>query len=469
MEERRVPLQIFGPKALYHWLFHEWENLGNTSRNALRLQAHTTLSSATDEEQLRKLATAFEYERILAALIDEDFKQFIEWALNAEPEELGLEGWSRLGIPLSLNDLDIEYQELRQLLILKFARERIWPRQGFRPLIQEALDAANQATDALAFADPNMHLLKRWEAIRRVHDGLDRALLCVERFLDLLLEFLALLVLDQGWAQIDEVAKWLASIKVRVPESEYPEQDKVEKWERELGTWGKKRLILGNEIVGKLKEGFKSAPEDWGLLWENLYHLVESCGFEKEDDKWHPTGKLMVILDNLRELRNIIRHAPSTLQESQRIPEDYIKATPKIRENLQKLWQMVNEKPIIPEIAKILSNSSDCYGGTNLTLALETRRVVTICYVHSMDREALAKKAEEGNLALAQKEYEFFLFPPPGREAHLLINHLLLRRDYTYRELGALNIREEVVASIKARIESIEAVPAEESISVRET
>ena len=127
MREFKVPLQIFGPKAFYHWLFHGWESLEGTSRNALRLlYAQTALSGTTDERQLMKLATTFEYERMLTALTEEDFKQFIEWALDYERGELWPEGWPRPPIPLSLNDLDIDIQKLRQLLILTFAKERIW-------------------------------------------------------------------------------------------------------------------------------------------------------------------------------------------------------------------------------------------------------------------------------------------------------------------------------------------------------
>jgi hypothetical protein len=417
-----------------------------------------------DEEWLMELSTAFEYERMLAALTDEDFMRFIDWALDAERGEPWPEGWSRPILPLGLNDLDIEYQELRQLLLLTFARERIWPRQGFRPLIHEALDAANQAMDALAFADPNMSLLKRWEAIRHVHDGLDRALLCVERFLDLLLEFLALLVLHLRWASIEEAAKWLAAVGIII-------LDRLKG--RQPAPWGRKQHILGVAIGMRFWEDletgrFRPAPNGWESLWEDVRRLIEFCGYERyeeEEDgkvkvKWYPTGDLVSILDSLRGYRNVVRHAPSTLQESQRIPEAYIEATPRIRDKLQELWRMVSAEAAIPQVAKVLGCSSDCYGGTDFTLALETRRLVAARYVHDVDKVMLARQADE-SLALAQVEYEFFLFPSLAPEEHLLINPLLLRRDYICQELGDVCIREETLAEIKAMAEEVKVVPVE--------
>jgi hypothetical protein len=151
------------------------------------------------------------------------------------------------------------------------------------------------------------------------------------------------------------------------------------------------------------------------------------------------------------------------LQESQRIPEAYIEATPRIRDKLQELWRMVSAEAAIPQVAKVLGCSSDCYGGTDFTLALETRRLVAARYVHDVDKEMLARQADE-SLALAQVEYEFFLFPSPETEEHLLINPLLLRRDYIYRELGDVGIREETLAEMKAMVEGIKVAPAEKAI-----
>ena len=459
MKEFKVPLQIFGPKALYRWLFHEWESLEKTFKNVLwLLHTQTDLPDTMGEKQLMKLATTFEYERMLTALTEEEFKQFIEWALDYEQGELWPEGWPRPPIPLGLNDLDTDIQKLRQLLVLTFAKERIWPREGFRPLIQEALNAANQAMEALAFADPNISLLKRREAFRYVHNGLDRALLCAERFLDLLLEFLALVILQLGWATLDEAENWFAAIGVRISEHSGGR----------TMPWHKKQRVLAVEL-GKFWEDleakkFRLAPPSYESFWSDLHLLLSSCGFEQGDDgKWYATGDLMQILDNLRNLRNVARHTSSTLQESRQIPEAYINATPEIRENLLKLWRFISESDAIPQIAKVLEFSSDCYGGTEFTLALENRRVVRARYVHDLDKNELARQAER-NLALAQKDFEFFLFPSPKPEEHLLINPLLIRRDYTFQELGCIDIHEETLDAIRMVTEETKVMPGEERV-----
>lgn len=456
MKEFKVPLQIFGPQALCQWLFHEWDSLESASKKALGL-LHTQLAKlggVINGGQLAQLSTALEYERALTALADEDFRRFIEWALDSGPWP---EGWSRPKIPLGLDDLDVEHQELRQLLILTFARERIWPRQGFRSLLQEAVDAAGRARNALGFAAPNIFSLKRYEAIRHVHDGLDRALLWAEQFLDLLLEFLALLVSHLGWASSEEVAKWIAAVGLK---GKRPEQ------------WSRKQYILGVEIGTKFWEDleagiFRVAPNRWEFLWENVCRLIKLVKYEKYEDekqwRWYPSGDLAIILDRLREYRNFVRHSIFTLQESQGIPEAYIDVASKVCEDLQKLWRMVNEDTVIPQTAKILRYSIDCYGGIEFTLGLETQRIVIARYIHEMDSNILAKGAKDSP-ALAQVEYEFFLFPSPKPEEHMLISPLLLRRTYTFRELGEVGIREEVLAIMKAIEERVKATPIEEKV-----
>ena len=478
MSEHQIPLQVFGPQALCCWLFHHWEGLEDGSKGALRLlHAQVTQSSTIDEERLIKLATSFEYERALAALTDGDFERFVDWALDFREGELGLEGWKRPDIPVSLSDLDVGPQELRELLLLTFSRDCIWPRHGPRILLQEALDAANKAREALELANSNIVIPQRVQAVWQIHSGLDRALLGAEGILNLLVEFLALASLRVQIATEDEVKKLLEETGLIPGDGN-----------KFLG-WYDKELIVGihrtedksskriksirNKLLGvqfRSEEDELAPPvEEWWPIWDEFQRLLHSCSLEIreiESDQGRRyevlvTGKMMRCLNSLRDFRNRIRHSSSERKTSL-VPKAYIGTVPKLCEKLQELSSLCSESSV-PEIAKIISCSSDCYGGSALTLALETQRMVVARYVHISDKEKLAGQAEKG-LAMTQREYEFFVFPSPGPEQHLLINPLLLRRDYTYRELGSVGIRATTIEEEKAIREIAEKAPVEEMV-----
>jgi len=119
----------------------------------------------------------------------------------------------------------------------------------------------------------------------------------------------------------------------------------------------------------------------------------------------------------------------------------------------------------IPQIVKILKQSSDCYGGVSFILALETGYLVEAQYVHTVDAKSLAKHAEE-SLALSQEEYEFFLFPPPRSEQQVLVNPLLLRRDHIPRRLGSIKIRPEFFEQVETAREESEREDLETEIGL---
>ena len=478
-----IPLQIFGPQTFYQWLFQQWEDLDSGSQDALRqLFAHQqgippldlgTLPQSRPtwgEAQWINWVTALEYERALTALTDGDFIQFVEWALDINKSKAPWPyGWEQPVAPPGLDDLVISHQELREQLLLTFSREQIWPQQGPYLLIREALGAARQAVETLTLAGPNVSLLKRRDAARLVHDGVDRALLCAERVLDLLIEFFALLLLNQEGPlspSLEEAEDWLVAAGVKALQ------------DGKRPPWHKKQKILSNEI-GKHFEGNSElgVPEGLETVWEDLYALAVACRMEQDDQgKWQPTGDLMRIFDALRDHRNAVRHAPYPPLGGHQVPANYAKAALPIYELLLRLERLTSqlgrrhyaetEEAIqIPQIVKILKQSGDCYGGVSFTLALETGFLIEAQYVHMADAALLAKHAEE-SLALSQEEYEFFLFPPSGSEQQVLVNPLLLRRNYTPRHLGSVELRPEFFEQVEAAREEFEEKDLEEEIGL---
>ena len=468
MSEKKpqIPLGIFGPKMFYWWLVEHWENLTNESRKAI--QANFVSLEAGVQNLLTKLPMV-EYEKALSSLTDEDFENFVNWALEQN---------NPLGIPLNLSDLGKGRNELRQLLALEFPKERAWPRYGLQTLVVEGLKAANQAVEALSAIGYSITSPYRLQAIKRVHEGMDKALLCAERFLDLLLEFFVLVALKVGHIDEKDAGKIIKAIGV----SSLRKTHSL--------SWSDKELLLGiihkeDEVRLKSVKKFKklkrysfvttfledSVPPDslWEPVWHYLRQLTRSCELvvlEEDNDiiqiKPAEDAKLIKCLVKLRELRNRIRHASYSPSEIENVPEDYIKAAPRIRKLLQNLRRATRLNSSIPQLAKVSVFRQNYYGVFDITLALETKEYITARYVHPVHQKALAADVEE-SLALTQEEYEFFLIPSPLPDRQTLLNPLLLRR-YNPEQFGWIKVKDEVLIEFeKKQIESKKA-PLEERI-----
>lgn len=77
MREVEVPLLCFGPPRLRAWLHEHWDELSDASRTALsQLVSRPASQSGQAPRELRNLAANLDYEHILSALSDQDFRRF---------------------------------------------------------------------------------------------------------------------------------------------------------------------------------------------------------------------------------------------------------------------------------------------------------------------------------------------------------------------------------------------------------
>jgi len=423
MAEREESLLLWGPSVLYGWLFQNWnnpDNLSDVSKRAIRMLLPQEFRN--DEELLQRLVNAFEYDRILSALQPDDFERFVDSVIEQESELLNYK-------------LEISLPELRTLLMRTFHRSALFPSQGFTTLLQEAIDASAKAVERLPEVDPAMNFLARQRAIESIHDGMDRALICSERFLELLLEFLARIALRAEAADSDTVDKWLRHAGI-------PPEDKTER-----STWGDKERAMHNaaDALRRIDE----PPEGWEHLFSYFRNLVFACfgspQGEIEDPatgQWRKVrypeeaGEIMQILVELRRHRNPVRHASRTLKASQDIPETYRNAAKGIFESLNHLsncWQRLRT----PAIVKVLSCNEDCFGGLELMLAMEGGRMVTARFINRdmLDKLSTAKQPND-LLALRETPSEFFLFPAPTSEQHFVFHPLLIEREGLPGQIG---------------------------------
>lgn len=209
MDGSAVPLQIFGPEALHRWLYMQWYSYpGLTEETKVALQnTHNQLQFLKQPKDVEgHILTVVDYVKILQALSLEDFVRFIDWSLVEHPFP---PQWKRPPVLIDHEGLDIPLVALRQRLFACFTLDELWPKEGFRPLLHKAEEMIHLAQGSVIFADTSIHHIERIKAGRDVHDGLDRSLLYVERFLELLVEFFALLAFHVERANLDDIDRWL--------------------------------------------------------------------------------------------------------------------------------------------------------------------------------------------------------------------------------------------------------------------
>gem|GEM_PF-5687014 len=369
-------------------------------------------TSAKLDDSVNHLLITLEYTKALQALSLNDFENFIDWALE-QPYPIG---WQKPPIAIDHRGLDISSSALQQLLTIRYDPNRLWPWHGFRPLLNEAKQAICQADELLPLAESSVHYVQRIRASQQVHDGLDRSLLCIERFLELIFEFFAKVAFYYGTANEDDLKAW---------GDELSEAD-----------WNKKQQRL--QTVFKRFEGIQ--PDDTGFrsICDDLLALVQDFRDKK------PVQEGYRLLDELRCHRNHIRHTKYTLHEGRGVPLTYQIEIPNIRLKIQSLLDGYDM--FLPQIAKIISYSQDYTGCFELNLALENQRIIGLRYSNEDEVRELSSinpSLLSSQLIFCQKEYEFFLFPPVEDGNNLTANRLLLSRIEIKDPYGTVGVKPE--------------------------
>lgn len=192
-----IELIRFGPEALYRWLYDNWDNRDRFSQASKQSIQLLSGQFSLGNDELKKLATSFAYESLIQALQEEDFGWFVDSVIA--------------GAFNTSNRDNLEYSlfELRLELSRAFKQERLWPSQGFTQILSEAIKSAVRAKERLPQINVAVNDFQRQHALQSIHEGIDRALICAERFLALLLEFLARTGLKAGASTQAEADVWL--------------------------------------------------------------------------------------------------------------------------------------------------------------------------------------------------------------------------------------------------------------------
>lgn len=429
MQESSIPLTVFRPETFYRWLFRQWHRPGGLSQASCEAlsQIHSFLAQDGPQQaptnSVRHLLTVVDCAVVLLALADEDFGQFIDWVL----EQPFPEGVTPPAMPIDHGALDVSLAKLRQQLARHYDQERIWPNHGMRPLLSEALDAACQAEKAVLLAQSVVAVSQRERAAQQTHDGVDRCLLCVEHFLELLVEFAAVVARYAQVADVEEQRSWLKQAGIDLTQDD----TRI--------SWNSKQQTL--QTIRKKIETRDQAPEGWEHLWATLLQMMDHF----RDSSPKRCG--LKHLDELRLHRNSVHHAGHTLAKARSIPTAYQEAIPGIRAAVSSL--QTSSQDLLPGRARILEYRRDYTGGIELALALEDHRLVTLRYVHERDAyliSGIALGKLSNQLAFAPGEQEYFIYPIPQADEQLIINALLLPSERPGEPIEKIRIRPEAIA-----------------------
>lgn len=427
-----IELSEFGPQALYRWLFEHWDQsarLSGESKRAIKMLAQQPDSS---DDELKKLATSFAYEPLVQALELEDFEFFVDTVIQAKADPPNL---------YSHEHLEYSSAEFRLFLSRTFQQAGLWPSQGFRHIVDEAIEAAARAKEALPQVNLAVNDLRRRLAMQSVHEGVDRALLCAERFTELLLEFLARIAFRAGAATQSEFAEWLAYAGM-LPLSGGKHPDWFMK-ERAVSVaahlFSQDGQLSGWDQMGDLE---KFAGRCWGK-----YQKDKTTG-KIRDDFLGQLGEVQNCFMALRQVRNGVRHASATWQMAQGVPEAYRAAAEQSHQRLAEFRSQQWRDQMIPAVVKVLSYNQDCFGGVELIMALEGERMVSARFINQDMLTMLTGVASPQEL-LVNPAAEFFIFPSASPDQTQIFHPLLLERVELARYRPVVRLNDSVVPEVQ--------------------
>ncbi len=198
--------------------------------------------------------------------------------------------------------------------------------------------------------------------------------------------------------------------------------------------WNTKQQRL--QTIRNAFEDQTQAPESLEHFWPDLLRLLNHFR------QGNPSQEGFQLLDELRVSRNAVRHASHTLLQAKSIPVRYQEAVPKIRWAIEGLLR--SSSPLLPVMTKIVEYRRDFTGAVELLLTTEERRLITLRYDHEGDADSISglKLSDlSGRLMFASQEQEYFLFPPPADDTHLVVNALLLPSERPREPVNLIRIR----------------------------
>lgn len=400
-------IRKLGPYHFFDWLVSNWYKSDGISTDTKEAMKVITGQDEPDRYSVHCL----DYEKMIFAIAEEDLVKFVHSRLE------GIEGFS-----LSISDLKykgkpLTLSTLRAVLGCCFRREHIFPQQGLLTLLREASEAISAAKDALLVTNPDTNLIVKHQGTRAVHDGVDRAMVATERYLELLLEFLATLAREHFNGSQEQWKKWT---------------DEIEKsWcRKEMALVGISKHLASQMSVEAIPMHIEQQVSQFSAYFLGCSKncLEVHCRETKEKKRGNcheDAGEVLRLLSRLRLSRNNLRHASHTMNQGINLPKGYYEAVRSAYECLQKLIDIAYRQH--PIVVKIASYQRDMYGHIDMLLATEEKRLITASFSSLVNTTRIQPSAIGTKLNV-----EFFLFPAPDRESSHNREPILVERDQRF-------------------------------------
>lgn len=413
-------LAIFGPPALYGWvsrrlLVRDPGSLG-LSMETMRLlrQAIRHLPEGEEEKRPHSILS-LEYATLLNCLSDDDFGYFVDEVLK------------QAGLSYQLHN-----SQLRQTLLLLFGDAFYLPSDGPLRSLRAAKAQAEEAGRALGLCAKTVEPVRRYEAVVQLHSAVDRTLIYAERFLDLILEFLA---------QLCEKYRVGDDKLLECPRSCLgPRNDAEPAPRRRKCEWHVKHQSQGELARALLDELFwPDAPTILRTFlqeWEaDLEASRASRGAGIDWDTKLDCLTSSEIMDRLRQIRNDLRHPPVGLSTCQEPPEPYTSKVVPLQRLLGALEARDVSRRIMPVMVRILRVSRDRLGFWRVLMAVEDGEQAEAVFTDQgqflqRTSEAVQKFMDKDigdDLLVDLARQDHFLFPRPD-ETRIVVNPLIVQR-----------------------------------------
>ncbi|GBC92716.1 hypothetical protein HRbin15_01193 [bacterium HR15] len=335
-QSKKISIYKFGPQSLIPWLIEAWERreLSPDTRNNLKqlLREHGLLFSDSDID-IFDLLKSLDYKTLISQLSEGDFASFIESKLdNARIDDL------------LLGDQSLNCANLRALLLSHFSHFP-YPNMGLQIVLDEAIRKAQEAQSACYLYTQFTNPLDFSECIQVIHESIDRALVLLEKFNDILIIFLS------------EISHELMGFT----DNQYSKKLNNSSWNDKI----KLAKDISTKILEQLDRCDRISTNYKGYLYQFLYFVNKEISDQ---------------LNKIREYRNAVRHPTRTFTSGTALPEVYREQIENLVQALKKLHEGWTKLQQIPLLGVICRAGSDVYGRQEVEIASENKQFVKLVF-----------------------------------------------------------------------------------------
>ncbi len=437
-EVRTVPIEIWQPQVFYEWLIEQAKE-DRLSESTIR--AMKKILSLEQGLELKEIISSgkimvYEFDDLLDALSDDDFKEFVDSIIIDKNISDDLE-------------FEIDYNILKDKLKKNYGRISCRPQWGMWELIREMRSQYVKLQVYSSEIDPPVKMLYRKNASTFIHESIDKFFTYAEKILDLIIYFLHDFIKARHMAnQSDQILEELKKMQMK-----------------NKFIWNEKMNYiyeLAHYIYDIYEQNEWKNNDNSNRLKKFLLYLIEpnkkvvidnkfiDCKEVNKDKRYIDCyGPMMQKFLLLKDLRNDTRHSTFGYnpREAFTIPPKYELTITKINDEFNELYNMVKDIDGF-SICRILGFSINHYIMPELTLAISGGELISTRFTSLNKLNYLGEedgiKENEGIFRVIEqymsKGIELFLFPTKIYGNEYILNPILFKGTQLMSESGKTTV-----------------------------